>query len=171
MRTSSCGAVTGRLRSSRPWSSVNTVVLAPMPIASVRMVVIAKIGCLSSARTPSRTSARNDSSQTSRSRSRTLSRWMSVVPRRRRASQTRGFGRGAGGDQLVGALGEVERELAIDVVGDLPGAEDVDQAGEPGHRGLLRRYGVSSTRWTPVHSRVQLSSSSASCFRPAWVMV
>ena len=62
-----------------------------------------------------------------------------VIPEAAARFETRRFGRGAGGDQLVGALGDVERELAIDVVGDLPGAEDVDQSGEPGHRGLLRR--------------------------------
>ena len=78
------------------------------------------------------------------------------------------FGRRARGGQFVGAFGEMEREFAVDVVGDLAGAEDVDQACEPGHGGL---YAFFNTRWTPVHSRVQLSSSSASSFRPALVMV
>ena len=79
-----------------------------------------------------------------------------------------GFGRSARGGQFVGAFGEMEREFAIDVVSDLAGAEDVDQACDPGHGGL---YAFFNTRWTPVHSRVQLSSSSANSFRPALVMV
>ena len=42
-------------------------------------------------------------------------------------------GRRARGHQVVGALVEMKGDLAVDLVGDLVGAEDVADAREPGH--------------------------------------